>query len=70
MDAEIPLLRWIVEDGTECLITSFRNKFEVRLVREGEVVRARQFMMPEPAFETAYAWHANEGETFLPHHAQ
>ncbi len=73
MDAEVALLRWVVKEGLECVIAAVRDTFEVRLMREGQTVRAKRFKLPAPAFETAHAWRrefmpaaAPEVETFRP----
>jgi hypothetical protein len=55
-EAEVPLLRWSLNGGTECLVASVSGSFEVRLVRDGEMVRTRRFKLPGPALDLAHAW--------------
>jgi hypothetical protein len=49
-------MRWLVCTGTECVITAVDGSFEVRLVRDGSLVRFERFELPGPAFETAHSW--------------
>ena len=51
-----PLLRWLVDRGTECVIVAVDGSFEVRLLRDGQLVRSERFERPGPAFETAHSW--------------
>ena len=51
-----PLLRWLVDRGTECVIAAVDGSFEVRLLRGGRLVRFERFELPGPAFETAHSW--------------
>ena len=51
-----PMMRWLVCSGTECVITVVDGSFEVRLVRDGSLVRFERFALPGPAFETAHSW--------------
>ena len=49
-------MRWLVCSGTECVVTAVDGSFEVRLVRNGSLVRFERFSLPGPAFETAHSW--------------
>jgi hypothetical protein len=49
-------MRWLVCSGTECVVTAVDGSFEVRLVRDGSLVRFERFELPGPAFETAHSW--------------
>jgi hypothetical protein len=55
-DGAVPLMRWELRDGTQCVIAALGNLFEVCLIRDGDVVRASRFAMPGPAFDVARAW--------------
>jgi hypothetical protein len=52
----VPLMRWRLYDGTECLIAAVEGIFEVCLVRHDTVVQVKRFSMPGPAFDMARAW--------------
>jgi hypothetical protein len=54
--AKPPMMRLLVCSGTECVITAVDGSFEVRLVRDGSLVRFERFELPGPAFETAHSW--------------
>jgi hypothetical protein len=56
LDAAVPLLRWRLHDGTQCLIAAVGGAFEVCLVRHDTVVQIRRFSMPGPAFDMARTW--------------
>ena len=49
-------MRWLVCSGTECVVTAVDGSFEVRVVRNGSLVRFERFSLPGPAFETAHSW--------------
>jgi len=51
-----PMMSWLVCIGTECVIAVVDGSFEVRLVRDGSLVRFERFELPGPAFETAHSW--------------
>ena len=51
-----PVMRWLVCSGTECVIAAVDGSFEVRLLRDGSLVRFERFELPGPAFETAHSW--------------
>ena len=51
-----PMMSWLVCIGTECVIAVVDGSFEVRLVRDGRLVRFERFELPGPAFETAHSW--------------
>ncbi len=52
----VPLMRWRLYDGTQCLIAAVEGLFEVCLVRHDTVVEVKRFSMPGPAFDMARTW--------------
>jgi hypothetical protein len=55
--AEKPvMMSWLVCNGTQCVVAAVDGSFEVRLVRDGSLVRFERFALPGPAFETAHSW--------------
>jgi hypothetical protein len=56
LEAAVPLMRWRLYDGTQCLIAAVGGAFEVCLVRHDTVVQIRRFSMPGPAFDMARTW--------------
>ena len=56
MDVEVLLLRWKIQRDTEFVIADVRGGFDVRLLCNGTVMRARRFKLPRPAFDAARAW--------------
>jgi hypothetical protein len=50
------MMSWPVCSGTQCVVAAVDGSFEVRLVRDGSLVRFERFALPGPAFETAHSW--------------
>jgi hypothetical protein len=58
---DVPLARmWLLPDGTECLL--FKNvsadKWELRVIRGAETLRAEQFSNPITAMDEGKSWRA------------
>jgi hypothetical protein len=51
-----PVMSWLVCNGTHCVVVAVDGSFEVRLVRDGSLIRFERFALPGPAFETAHSW--------------